>query len=137
MKNLKIIFAVIVLSVILLSVSSCKQKTSEQFKLLTSHAWVSDSLLIDGVDASGPGSMLEKFVGDAMFYEDGSGYFGQYTGDWYFSNNETDITITSDSLALPLTADILELTGSSFKIATKFTAAMNIVLNIRITFKAK
>lgn len=135
MRYSKLVFAAIISSVLILA--SCGNKTSERFKLLTGHAWQSDSLLVDGMDASGPGEMLEKFVGEARFYEDGSGYFGQYTGGWYFSNNETDITITSDSLALPLTTNIEELTGESFKITTKFTTAMSIVLDIRITFKAK
>ncbi|MEE4116407.1 MAG: hypothetical protein V2I37_09575 [Marinilabiliaceae bacterium] len=135
MKYSRLAFSAIV--TILLILASCGDKTSERFKLLTGHAWQSDSLLVDGMDASGPGEMLEKFVGEAMFYEDGSGYFGQYTGGWYFSNNETDITITSDSLALPLTSNIDELTGESFKISTRFTTAQSIVLDIRITFKAK
>lgn len=135
MRTIKLISVILMAS--LLIVSCRKEERSERFRLLTSHMWVSDSLLIDGEDASGPGEMLEKFKGDALFREDGTGYFGQYKGDWYFSNSETDITITSDSLLLPLTSQIEELTTESFKISTRFTTAQSIVLNIRITFKAK
>ena len=135
MANRKI---VLILSVIIMLIWGCNKgdNNSETFNLLTDHAWVSDSLLLNGLDASSPGSMLEKFKGDAQFYEDGSGYFGQYEGGWYFTNNESDITITSDSLQLPLTSNIIELTDQSFKITTQFPAGP-LLLDVRITFKAK
>lgn len=136
MKYLKTLPVALFVLLIALTIS-CKEKESEKFKLLTGHEWVSDSLLVDGEDASGAGSLLEKFVGDAMFYKDGSGYFGQYTGGWYFTNNETDITITSDSLQIPLTCNITELTDQSFKITTSFPLVQSVLLDIRITFKAK
>ncbi|MEZ5010398.1 MAG: hypothetical protein R2744_01575 [Bacteroidales bacterium] len=44
------------------------QKTEEEsarFKLLTGQIWTSDSLLVDGEDASYPGGFLEDFAGDA------------------------------------------------------------------------
>jgi len=137
MKYLKLHPVFLLAAAILVITFSCKEDESERFKLLTGHAWVSDSLLVDGQDASGPGEMLEKFKGDAEFFEDGSGYFGQYDGGWYFTNNETDITITSDSLQLPLTSNIIELTSESFKITTQFPVVPNVYLDIRITFKAK
>lgn len=137
MKKYLIILAVIVITLLFFA---CKkdQGPSERFKLLTGHAWVSDSLLVDGVDASGPGGLLEKFAGDAVFNVDGTGYFGQYEGKWYFSNGEKDITINSDDLAFPLTCRIVELTSTSFKITTNFpTGIEGIYMVIRITFKPK
>jgi len=119
---------------------ACKKKDehSERFKLLTGHVWVSDSLLVDGDDAGGADGLLEKFAGDAEFREDGTGYFGQYKGTWYFSNLEKDITITTDSLIVPLTSRIAELTQTSFKITTNYPSPVpGVSLAIRITFKSK
>ena len=46
--------------------NSCsKDTTSERFKLLTGPVWTTESLLANGIDASGPGQILEKFKGDA------------------------------------------------------------------------
>ena len=43
---------------------SCgKESQSEKFKLLTGPVWASDSLLVNGVDASGPGGITGKFQG--------------------------------------------------------------------------
>lgn len=111
---------------------------SERFNLLTAHLWNSDSLLANDEDASGPGELLEKFAGEAKFNEDGSGYFGQYTGYWQLINNDEDITIFSDSLLIPVTCFIEELTGSDFKIITSFPVADEPEpVDIRITFKPK
>ncbi len=137
MKKLNIIYLLLVTAVLIFA---CKknEERSERFKTLTGQVWTTDSLLVDGVDASGPGELLEKMAGDAEFRPDGTGYFGQYTGTWYFTNNETQITINSDSLAFPLTANIAELTRQSFKITTSFpTAVPGVNLAIRITFKPK
>ena len=129
-----------VLSITILCLA-CKKEdgNTERFNLLTSHLWVSDSLLVAGQDASGPGQLLENFVGDASFRKDGTGYFGKYQGSWYFTNNENYITINSDSLLLPLTSMIRELTQVSFKITTSFPnqADPGNPFDIRITFKAK
>ena len=51
-----------------------KDKTSDRFDLLTSHTWTSDSLLADGIDASDPGELLEKFKGDVVFNKGWHGY---------------------------------------------------------------
>ena len=137
MKKYKII-SLILLSVILIYACKKNEERSERFKILTGQVWTTDSLLVDGVDASGPGELLEKMAGDAEFRADGTGYFGQYTGTWYFTNNETQITIRSDSLAFPLTSNIAELTWQSFKITTSYpTAVPGVNLAIRITFKPK
>lgn len=126
------------ITLLILFACTKEEEKSERFILLTSHIWESDSLLIDGLDAGGPGQMLEKFAGDAEFYEDGTGYFGQYQGDWSFTNYEEGIIIISDSLLLPLTANIVELTAASFKITTNFpTAIPDQVLDVKITFIEK
>jgi len=109
------------LAAVILIVSSCSKKDdSQRFKLLTGHIWESDELLVDGVDESGAGMLLEEFVGDAHFKTDGTGTFGQYTGTWSFSNNETKITIASPALmnGLRVTLNIEELTSEVFAIST-------------------
>jgi hypothetical protein len=117
--------------------SACKKNSeSERFVLLTTPVWTSDSLLVNGFDASGPGQLLEKFKGDAKFNKNGTGSFGQYTGTWRFSYNETNLVIESDSLLLPLTTNIVELTAISLKVTTVFPSSPD-PLNIRMTFKAK
>ena len=136
MKNLALLLAISGCFFI----SSCKKDSqSESFKLLTSHIWASDSLLVNKVDASGPAGMLADFKGEAKFNEDGTGYFGIYTGTWRFAHNETQIVIKTDFLLLPLTTKIAELTKLSLKITTSFPNPINpsTPINIRMTFKAK
>jgi hypothetical protein len=121
-------------------ISSCKKDShSETFNLLTGPLWASDSLLANGADASGPDGMLKNFKGEIKFKEDGTGYFGIYTGTWRFAFNETQIIIETDSLPLPLTSKIAELTKISLKITTSYPNLLNPTspTNIRMTFKAK
>lgn len=119
---------------------SCK-KSSESVNVtnLTSVTWTSDSLLANGVVADGTGQMLEKFKGDAKFNKDGSGYFGKYTGTWKFTNLEKQIVIDSDSLMLPVTANIVLLNSTDFKLTTLYPNVINPAspIPIRMTFKAK
>lgn len=120
--------------------ASCeKDKDSENYKNLTGITWRSDSLLVNGVDASGPAGLLSDFRGDVKFNEDGTGTFGNYQGKWSFVLNETQLIITSDSLPLPITAAIRELTKTSLKLTTSFPNPQNLTssLNIRMTFKPK
>lgn len=136
MKN----FALLLIIAGVLYSSSCKKDSqSESFKLLTGPIWVSDSLLANGVDASGPAGILFNFKGDAKFNQDGTGYFGIYQGTWRFAFNETEIIITPDALDLPLTTKIAELTSKSLKITTSYPNLLNPAapLKIRMTFKAK
>jgi hypothetical protein len=136
MKNLA--FLLIISAV--LYVSSCKKDSqSESFKLLTGPTWVSDSLLADKIDASGPDGMLRNFKGEVKFNPDGTGNFGVYTGTWRFAYNETQIVITTDSLPIPLGTKIAELTKLSLKITTSYPNPVNssVNVNIRMTFKAK
>lgn len=112
---------VLVLIVAVSMLAACKKdKESERFRFLTGTNWQSDILTVDGEDASQEGQPLHAFVGEAQFRKDGTGYFGQYTGTWYFSNQEASITIVTEGLPLPLTALIDELTASSLKIRTTF-----------------
>ena len=117
---------------------ACKKEDSksDRYDLLVAHIWKSDSLLANGEDASGPGELLEKFAGDAQFQEDGTGYFGQYNGTWQLSNDDEFITINSDSLIIPVTCYIDELSETDFKIITSFPMQGEPQpVNIRITFK--
>lgn len=119
--------------------ASCqkKDKTSENFRNLTGVTWRSDSLLVNGTDASL--GVLKNFIGDVKFNEDNTGTFGNYKGSWIFALNETEIIITSDSLLLPITARIAELKSTSLKLTTTFPDPNNFAnqLNIRMTFKPK
>jgi hypothetical protein len=136
MKNLAI-FLVVAGFFYLLACS--KDTESENFKLLTGPVWVSDSLLANGIDASGPDGMLKNFKGEAKFNKDGTGYFGIYTGTWRFAQEETQIVITTDSLPVPLSTKIAELTAESLKITTIYPNPINPAAPtyIRMTFNAK
>jgi len=120
----------------LVSTVACnKDKASDRFTMITSHTWTSDSLLANGVDASDPGEILEKFKGDIVFNKDGSGTFGQYTGTWMFTDNETNLAITSPDLPFALTTHIVVLTSVSLKVT--FTYPGVTPTDIRMTFKPK
>jgi hypothetical protein len=120
-------------------VFSCKEKESERFGFLTDPIWVTDSLIANGVNAGGPGGVLAKFLGDAKFEKDGTGYFGKYTGTWRFNADETELVISSDSIPIPVIADIKELTSVSLKLTTVMPNPNDLTnpYNIRMTFKAK
>jgi len=124
-----------------LSLSNCnKDDENDLYVILTEPTWTTDSLLVNDQDASGPGQFLEKFKGDAKFNKDGTGTFGSYTGTWRFPDQtRTQLVIVTDSLALPLTTNIVELTKQSLKITTEFPdmTGTSENLRIRMTFKAK
>jgi len=133
MKNLALLLF-ISLSVAIISCN--KDSESERFELLTGPTWLSDSLLANGSDASGPGGVLEKFKGEVKFNKDGTGTFGVYEGKWRFAYDETQIVIETDSLPIPLTTKIAELTVASLKITTSYpNLETGITINIRMTFK--
>jgi hypothetical protein len=130
--------------VLLLIISGCfylasckKDSQSENFKFLTGPTWTSDSLLANGVDASGPDGMLKNFKGDAKFNTDYTGTFGVYTGTWRFAFDETELVITTDSLPIPVTTKIVELNSISLKVTTIYPNPQGVPTNIRMTFKAK
>jgi hypothetical protein len=136
---MKKIALILFIAVTVLAAACKKETVSDRFTLLTSHIWRTDSLLAGGIDASGAGQLLEKFAGDIKFNEDGTGYFGQYTGTWRFVYDETSIVLESPELPVPLTALIMELTATSLKLTTNYP---NLVepsnpLKIRMTFKPK
>jgi len=135
MKNLALI-----LLIAGMAIASCKKEDSSSLlSLLTGPVWTSDSLLANGLDASGPDGMLKNFKGDAKFNEDGSGYFGIYKGTWRFAFDNTQLVISSDSLAFPITTKIAELTSKNLKVTTSYPNLANpsAPTNIRMTFKAK
>ncbi len=124
----------------ILFLTNCgKDDENDLFTIITTPSWKSDSLLANGIDASGPGMLLEKFKGEAKFKKDASGEFGIYKGTWWFTENRTQIIIKTDSLALPLTCKIIELNPSSLKITTAVPDKLNPVteVKIRMTFKPK
>ncbi len=132
----------LIISGIFAAYSCNKDDRSERFKFLTSPVWDSDSFLVNGVNASDAGGILPaigRFQGDAKFYEDGTGYFGDYTGQWWFNLEETLITLKTDSLPMAITANIKELTNISLKITTIVPNPLDQLnpFNIRMTFKAK
>jgi hypothetical protein len=132
--------ALIIITVALWALWACNKDTeSEKFRLLTAHIWTSDSLLAEGIDASGPGQILEKFKGDAKFNKDYKGYFGKYTGTWKFAYDETNIVIDSDSLQVAITTNIVLLNEVSLKVTTAYPNVLNPSnpLDIRMTFKTK
>jgi hypothetical protein len=138
MKNNNLYSFLFVLAIV---VFSCKKEDtgSEKGNLLTSHIWVADSLLLDGVESGGTGGLLENFTGDTKFNDDGTGYVGQVVGTWEFFSNEAQIVISSDSLPVPVTLNIAELTENSLKLTTVFPTPTfpPVYLNVRMTFKPK
>ncbi len=138
MKNLVLLF----LFMTGMLVFSCNEKEDEEadpYDLLVGATWVADSLLANGVDASGPGGVLEKFKGEVKFNTDGTGTFGEYSGTWVMSPNKKEVTITTVELVFPILARIEEITESSLKITTGVPSAEDpqVMLAIRMTFKAK
>jgi hypothetical protein len=131
MKNSGLIL-VLFIAFFIISCSKDDDDVSERFAHLTSTIWEPVSLLVNGEDAGNPGQLLADFNGDVNFNEDGTGSFGEYTGTWAFTANETQIIITTEALGFPITALIEELTSNSLKITTN-------MLNqeIRMTFRAK
>ena len=136
---MKMRFLIMLLASVFVLACSKSDGQSERFRFLTTPTWESDSLLVDGEDASGQGQLLENFRGDARFRPDGTGYFGIYQGSWSFARNETEIVIVADSLAFSLTTQIVELTAQSLKITTGYPNLDNpdVPLAIRMTFNAK
>lgn len=138
MKNVLLL----VVMVAMLALTNCsKDDKDDSYALLTTPTWSSDSLLVNGQDASGPEGLLLKFKGNAKFNKDGTGTFGVYVGTWRFPDKtRTTLEIKSDSLPLPLTTRIVELTQTSLKVTTQvpdFTGTSGGPLNIRMTFKAR
>jgi len=135
MIRMKKYLSLVLLGLVVIFSSRSKEKVSEQFTLLTDHVWTSDSLLANGVDASGQGQVLEFFKGDAIFNEDGTGTFGQYSGNWLFADNETSLAITSPDLPFALSTHIEELTALSLKVSFVYPGVTTV--SIRMTFKPK
>jgi hypothetical protein len=139
MKTLKNLLLLALVSLVLALTNCSKEDENDPTILLTTPVWLTDSLLANGLDASNPGQLLAKFKGQAIFKTDLTGTFGIYKGTWRFIENQTQIIIQTDSLPLPLTCKIAELTATSFKITTGVPdiTGQTSVINIRMTFKAK
>jgi len=137
--NSRITFIILLIIAAFFACKNDEETKSERFLLLTNHTWLNDSLLADGVEAGGPGETLEDFNGDTKFNVDGTGYIGNFTGEWGFNADETQITIFSDSLLIPVTTNVVELTNSSFKITTSFPSQTmpGTIIDVRMTFKPK
>jgi hypothetical protein len=99
-----------------------EDEVSERFMLLTSTVWLSDQLLVNGVDASE--GLLANFRGEAIFEVDGTGSFGEYTGTWEFLENETRLRITPQGFPV-ITADIVTLTADTLEVLTGFPNPQN------------
>jgi uncharacterized protein YcfL len=127
--------------IFILAVFIACQKDEEKTNvtLLTEPIWVSDSLLVNGIDASGAGQLLEVFKGEMDFKKDGTGTFGTYAGTWRFAQNQTQLVIQSPDLPLPISAIIHALTERDLKLSTSFpnTNDPATPLQIRMTFKAR
>jgi hypothetical protein len=129
----------IVFTILILASCDKDDEKSDRFNFLTGAVWQSDSLLMNGIDASVPGLPLEPFKGEAVFHKDGTGDFGAYSGTWRFAQNETELVINSDSLDFPLATQIEELTAISLKVTTTFPNPLEPTspMLLRLTFKAK
>lgn len=139
MKKILILVSLAFITTLWVACSDDDNGPSERFLFLTNTNWQSDSLLINGIDASIPGGLLESFVGQANFRADGTGTFGQYEGTWRFAQNETELIIQSASLPIPLTTFIEVLTEQDLKVVTSFPDLDNPAnppLQIRLTFAA-
>jgi len=137
-------FLIIMAGVFLWTACDKDDEPSERFRYLTTPIWLSDSLLVNGVDASIPGGLLEDFKGEVDFREDGTGTFGIYEGTWQFAQNETELLIRSDSLdILPLNTlrtKIDELESNSLKVSANFPNPYDPTgdpLRLRLTFVPK
>jgi len=110
-----------------LLLSGCnKDDESERFKLLTTPVWTSESILANGVEPAGSWIFLKQFSGDAKFNKDGTGSFGSYTGEWKFNAAETEITIITTAVSLPIITDIVNNPLNPLESA-----------DVSMTFKAK
>jgi hypothetical protein len=138
MKTYKFLLVLIALTITILGCKKDEDNSvkSERFILLTSHAWTSQTLEANGVDASGPGGILEPFVGDVIFNEDGSGTIGSETGSWSFTSNETQLTINSSALTFPVTLNIVELSETRLELTTTFNSITGNI-DLRLVYLAK
>lgn len=136
MKNITGLYLIAALFML----SGCsKDDESERFKLLTTPVWTSESILANGAEPAGSWEFLKQFSGDAKFNKDGTGSFGSYTGEWKFNAAETEITIITTAVPLPIVTDIVVLTSQSLKIATTVNNPLNPLesADVSMTFKAK
>lgn len=119
-----------------LLITACnKEEKSERFILLTTPVWSAQSFEASGTDTTGIGILIKQLDGDAKFNEDGTGYFGNFTGQWKFMSDETQIQIDTPSLLAPVITDIILLTDQSLKLLATVTILAPI--DLIMTFKAR
>ncbi len=122
-----------IITTVLLLTACSKDKKSEPFRLLTTPVWVNESILVDGEEPAGDWVFLNEFTGEAKFNEDGTGYFGSFTGQWRFNEAETEITITTETIPLPIITRIIELTSQRLKISTVILNPQNLLESAEVT----
>ena len=127
-----------ILSLAILTVG-CEDEKDTPFTLLTGPVWVSDSLLVNGIDAGGPGQILANFRGEARFLKDGTGLFANFTGTWRFAQNDTRLLITSPDYPVPITTIIEELSRSNLRLSTELPHPLlpGTIMRVRMTFKSR
>ena len=132
-------FFLFCITICVLIIACSKEEKSERFKLLTTPVWTSESFVATGTDTSGVGAIIKQLKGDAKFNEDGTGYFGSFTGQWRFNPDETEITIVAQSLPLPIVTEIILLTAQSLKLNAPVTIQSHPqdLIDLLMTFKAK
>jgi hypothetical protein len=131
--------ALLVSAVICLLITACsKDEKSERFRLLTTPVWSSESFDASGPDTTGIGILVKQLKGDAKFKEDGTGSFGNFTGQWKFLSDETQIQILTQILP-PIITDIIQLTAQTLKLSATVTIITHPQdpIDLVMTFKAK
>mgnify|MGYP004702466237 CR=1 FL=1 len=138
-KIKKILFLLIAIFSVAILTVGCEDEKDTPFTLLTGPVWVSDSLLVNGIDASGPGQVLANFKGEARFLKDGTGLFANFTGTWRFAQNDTQLILTSPDYPVPITTIIEELSRSNLRISTELPHPLlpGTIMRVRMTFKSR
>jgi len=135
----KYLLMAVFLSSIFIATSCGEDEKDTPFTLLTGPVWVSDSLLVNGLDASGVGQPLANFRGEARFLQDGTGIFAGFTGTWRFAQNDTRLIIESPDFPIPITTQVVELSRADLKISTEVPNPLlpGTNMRIRMTFKSR
>lgn len=136
MKKQTVLFC-IVTGLLILACS--KEEKSERFKLLTTKVWTTESIVATGTDTTGIGILIKQLEGDAKFNVDGTGYFGSFTGLWWFNPDKTEIAIKPQALGITIVTEIIQMTPQSLKLSTPVTLPTHPLdlINLLMTFKAK
>lgn len=121
-----------VFSALVIAFACKKDEQTERFKYLTTPVWEAESLLLNGEDASNH-EVLGKFIGEAKFNKNGTGYLNESAARWRFLNNESQLLIDPDDLQVDIIANINKLDKDSLIISTSFIG----LGDIRFSFYSK